>query len=251
MKIITWNCNGALRNKTAKLDTLNADILIIQECENPTNSTAKYLSWAGDYLWKGETKHKGIGVFAKNGHKIEKLDWNGSFKIEGLIADKNLTQWQTSDLRLFLPFRINNKLTALGVWTKGSDDEVFRYIGQLWKYLQIHHKELSNADTMILGDLNSNSIWDKKDRWWNHSSIIHNLKEVGLESIYHYQFNELQGKETIPTFFLQRNQEKAYHIDYAFLSQNLLPNAILEIGAKEDWLELSDHMPILIKINNT
>ena len=35
MKIISWNCNGALRNKYDFLTNLEWDILIIQECENP------------------------------------------------------------------------------------------------------------------------------------------------------------------------------------------------------------------------
>ena len=35
MKIISWNCNGALRNKFQHIAELEADIYIIQECEDP------------------------------------------------------------------------------------------------------------------------------------------------------------------------------------------------------------------------
>ncbi len=49
MKIVTWNCQGALRSKIDKIDTLGADILVIQECENPKYSTTEYKKWAGKY----------------------------------------------------------------------------------------------------------------------------------------------------------------------------------------------------------
>ena len=91
--------------------------------------------------------------------------------------------------------------------------------------------------------------WDEWDRWWNHSDVVNDLKAIGLESCYHQVAGEDQGKETRPTFFMYRKVEKPYHIDYAFLSQALLPNAKLEIGDIDTWLEHSDHMPVVVDIN--
>lgn len=84
MKILTWNCNGALRKKLPDIDALNADILVIQECEDPQFYKQDYLDWAGDYLWIGTNRNKGIGVFPKNGNRVSALPWHGGFAIIGL-----------------------------------------------------------------------------------------------------------------------------------------------------------------------
>ncbi len=81
MKIVSWNCNGGFRKKTDYVDEIDADILIIQECENPKPSTKAYLQWAGDYLWVGENKNRGLGIFSRNGNRIQALDWQGEYTL--------------------------------------------------------------------------------------------------------------------------------------------------------------------------
>jgi len=249
MKVVTWNCAGGFRNKIKHIDKLEADILVIQECEDPAQSSKSYQEWAGDnYVWKGESKNKGIGIFARNGNSVKQLDWSGFFTIKGLSSKSKTLEWRSSELRLFLPVRINREFTLLGVWTKGGRDDVFGYMGQFWKFLQVHRCELSGQRTVIAGDFNSNVRWDKPDRWWNHTDVIEELSELGVQSLYHHFFGEKQGDETLPTFHLHRNLEKPYHIDYIFLSEDLLNSSTLEIP-NSDWLSISDHRPLCASIH--
>ena len=247
MKIISWNCNGALRKKTKYIDALNADILVIQECEDPSQSTKAYKDWSGDYLWIGESKNKGIGIFARNGNKIERLNWSGSYNIKEFNNKSPSLSWNSDDLQSFLPCKVNNEITLLGIWTKQANSTHFGYIGQFWKYIQIHRSKLSSNNLVLCGDLNSNSIWDEPDRWWNHSDVVKELEEIGIYSLYHSNSNEEQGQETQKTFFMYRHFDKSYHIDYFFVSRDLLDKSSLEISNIRDWATYSDHVPLTLE----
>lgn len=245
MRIISWNCNGALRKKIDEVDRLDADIIVIQECENPEHSTKSYREWAGDFLWVGKNKNKGLGVFSKNGHSLSKLNWTGEYK-QPINHPKHI--WPSEKLESFLPCLIDNEIPLLAVWTKKADSPNFGYIGQLWMYLQIHRSKLGAEKQIVCGDLNSNSIWDSWDRWWNHSDVISEFDQLGLKSVYHFQNNEDQGEETQPSFFLQRKLEKTYHIDYFFMNEKYLSKTELSILDKEMWLKLSDHLPLVLNV---
>ncbi|MCA9075087.1 MAG: endonuclease/exonuclease/phosphatase family protein [Planctomycetaceae bacterium] len=233
MKVVTWNCNGALRRKTSAIERLDADLLIIQECEDPARSTKQYRDWAGDFLWHGVSKNKGIGVFARSHLTLEPLNW------------------EADGLQSFLPCIVNKSFTLVSVWTKYANSPNFRYIGQLWKYLQKHKEQLADSSFLLCGDLNSNTCWDEWDRWWNHSDVVRELEELGAFSLYHEFFGEEQGAETRPTLYHQKNLTKPYHVDYAFATQTVwkLGTSPVVLGTHDEWLEFSDHMPLLFTIN--
>lgn len=156
--------------------------------------------------------------------------------------------WDSDGLESFLPCRINERIIILAVWTRQANSPTFGYIGQLWKYLQKHKEKLSASEVVISGDFNSNACWDVWDRWWNHSDVVNELAQLGIESAYHQYTGESQGKELQPTFFMYRKTNRPYHIDYAFLSSDLISASTISIGKSEEWLELSDHMPFTISI---
>ena len=50
MKIITGNCNRALRNKCKDISEFDADIYVICECEDPFNTESEeYKEFASNY----------------------------------------------------------------------------------------------------------------------------------------------------------------------------------------------------------
>ena len=75
--------------------------------------------------------------------------------------------------------------------------------------------------------------------------MVKQLADAGLSSLYHQLSGEDQGNESSATFFMQRKLEKPYHIDYIFLSQALLQAATLKVGQPQQWLQHSDHMPLI------
>lgn len=221
MRIVSWNCNGKFREKFCDILLLDADIYVIQECENPAESTcAKYRDFAQNYLWTGENKSKGLGVFARKNINITE------------------NKWSKFCLRNFLSIKVNDTFDLLAVWACKP------YIEEYYIYQSINISNY-NESTIIIGDFNSNAIWDKNHYTRTHSAVVQQLNAIGMCSAYHYKNNVEQGSKTEPTFYLYRHSDKGYHIDHCFTAaKNIQDYRVLH---SLDWLKKSDHVPILIE----
>ncbi len=221
MRIVSWNCAGKFREKFQSILPLNADIYVIQECENPAESICEsYREFAQNYLWIGETKNKGLGVFARKEMSIKE------------------NSWSKYCLRNFLSVRINDCFDLVAVWACKP------YIEEYYIYQNINLPNY-NKNTIIIGDFNSNVIWDKKHDSRTHGSIVRQLEDIGLYSVYHFLTGESQGNEKTPTFYLYRHTDKGYHIDHCFAAKNIIQS--YRILQDSDWLKKSDHLPIIFE----
>lgn len=223
MKIISWNCNGKFREKFKVISKENADLYIIQECENPNQSeNSEYKNFAKNCFWVGDIGYKGLGIFSKENIKLTKNDW------------------KTYCLKNFISVSVNNEFDLVGVWA------CERYIEEYYLYQNINIENY-NDNTIIIGDFNSNKYWDKKHGDRNHSAVVNELKEKNLISAYHSIFSEEQGKESQNTFYLYRHLDKGYHIDYCFIKKERIKKFQILPNTKK-WLAFSDHIPIILEI---
>lgn len=229
------------RTKLPVILTEKADVYCFQETETPEKWFAKYESEFHSPIYINDNKNKGICVLARKNTCFETVKWSDLFTqcYYGEIRDKTM--------KYFLPFKINHKYTIVNCWCHKNNSEHFAYKGQLWKYL-IENSHNVDINTVFIGDFNDNAIWDDEDCWWNMTNNNTTLNQHGLYSSYHLFSKESFGKESEPTFFLYRHEDRPYHIDYAYAApQNQLNFKILN---QDVFLKYSDHLPIMLEIKD-
>lgn len=221
----------AYRKKAVHILAYEPDIVVVPECEHPD----KLIFPAGvqrpaDMLWFGENKNKGLGIFSYGHLRFKKLrNHNPAFK---MIVPVTVTGNSS-------PF------TLFAVWANNPADPDGVYVEQVWKALNFYR--LSKKGTILAGDFNSNTIFDKKYRIGNHSHVVELLHKKGISSCYHVHHKQIQGKEEHPTHYLYRHQDKPFHLDYCFASSDLIQKIrSVEIGAFEYWKQYSDHVPVIV-----
>jgi exodeoxyribonuclease III len=177
MRLVTWNCcRGPYRKNASLLDPLAPDIAALQECARPATQTDQC-------LWFGDNPHQGIAIFAK-----------GPYRIRALPAVAEVPRYA-------IPVEVigPTNFVLIAVWSKGGQDNP--YIEGVVRAVELYRNLFTQYHTVLLGDLNSNAIWDSSHPAdLNHSALVKMLSELGLVSSYHFFHREAHGQEKQPTY---------------------------------------------------
>jgi exonuclease III len=229
VRVVTWNIAGAFWRKAAVIDSLDADIAIIQECRYADLSAHRGSS--GDFAWIGAENGSGLAVIAGDGWTM-----SGS---EPACAD-----------HFFLPTTLSRgmlKFSVLGVWVKPAED----YLAPTMRAIEAASMFAAHGAAIMAGDFNANAVWDRRGRSRTFGKVVERLAAAGLSSAWHQFTGEQHGLESAPTFHLYRAEAKAYHIDYLFLRKaSVWEIASVRIGRFEHWIRsgLSDHLPVVLDL---
>ncbi len=231
MRIITWNCNMAFRKKWAKIMAFRPDILVLQECEHPSKYKASQeIPNINEFLWFGENEHKGVGILSFNNFHVKRA--------------RNYTP----NFKYIIPIKVTGeqKIDLFAIWAMPDKKKANSYVGQIWNALQFY-KISTRKPTILIGDFNSNAQWDNSRKIGNHSQVVAFLRQKKIESIYHLKTGETPSEERKPTIYLLKKLNKPFHLDYCFASKKMInQETTIQIGSVKDWLEWSDHMPLII-----
>jgi endonuclease/exonuclease/phosphatase family metal-dependent hydrolase len=227
MRIVSWNCNMGFEKKRDVVMSLKPDILVLQECsaKDIANTDAPFKHWIGS------NHQKGMAIIGFTNYKYS-------------IDSSYTEEWPW-----FLPVRVENvPLHILGLWACVKDQHL-RYVRVTHQAIDHYARFLSMPHMIVIGDFNSNTIWDGHYQEHSHSQLVAKLGRLGLVSAYHTLRGELQGQEATPTQFMYRHLARSYHLDYAFVSHALSTSCELLIGEPTEWLHKSDHMPLTLTLS--
>ena len=160
-----------------------------------------------DLVWQGYNPDKGVGVFA--------------------YGDLQLTLDERYDPSIHhcLPVCVRGayELNLLAIWAMGHKEKARSYIGQVYYAVQRYAEFTRERPTVVVGDFNSNAIWDRERAVSNHSGVVKALAAANIASAYHEYFDETPGQERQHTYYHHRSAHSGWHLDYCFFPTAWLP----------------------------
>jgi exonuclease III len=235
MKLVSWNTAMRFRDKIETILPYNADILVIPECEAPEKWKGnKNLQSINQFLWFGDNLNKGIGI----------MTLNDTYRIE-------LHPSYNKEFRYVIPLIVSGEenFILFAVWTQNTKKQYYSYIGQLYLALK-YYKALLKQPCVIIGDWNSNKVFDYVKRVGTHTEVVDFLENEGIKSAYHCFYNEEHGEESLPTYYFRKEKARPFHLDFVFVSEPLLKRlSLFEIGFYDEWIGYSDHVPLFTVVD--
>lgn len=224
------------REKINHVLDFSADLLVIPECEAPDKwRNSLYMDKINQFLWFGDNANKGIGVLMLNSH----------FTLEIHPA-------YTEEFKYIIPLKVSGQeeFNLIAIWSQRTEKQYTSYIGQIYKALK-HYESLLNDNCMLVGDWNSNKIFDHLKRVGTHSEVVDLLNQYSIHSTYHTFYKEEHGEETLPTYYFRKEKERPFHLDFIFASKPLLERLNkVEVGTYDNWIRYSDHVPIFVEFDS-
>lgn len=225
LRIVTWNCRGALHRKIELLAALEPDVAVIQECATVGKWHAPQVS---DALWCGSNPNKGLAVVAFRGNQLQSVDT------------------ALADLSYFIAAKVigATEFGILGVWTKPSGNLTYR--GQLEAAIGRCHAFLTKQPSLLMGDWNSSAAKWLEPQNDPHLRIVNTLEAMGFRSAYHTWYRSRQGQERHMTH--RHNLGGSFHIDYCFIPEQWARQLQwVSVGGRH-WYTSSDHAPLIVDI---
>lgn len=203
---------------------LTPDIAILQELRDVD---LPMFDGVGSTIWAGPEGKKGVAIVGLNGWTLEQHAPLTERWLVPVVASRGAI-----------------RLNLVGVWAADTDGYVapaIRALGALEAFVQ-------EQSCIVAGDFNANVIWDKgRSPERRFGEFIGLMGRCGLTSAWHHAWSETPGAETGVTIHHMWSEAKRHHVDYAFVSRDLLAGMTdVSLGTYADWVKagLSDHVPL-------
>ena len=223
IRLATWNCcRGAYGAKLSRLQRLEPDLAVLQECARPSQADTSA-------VWFGTNPKQGVGIVARP--PFELISEPVRAGTRSMFAAKVLGPVT---------------FTVVAVWAQPEPT----YSEALRRGVATYRDLLVSGPCVLLGDLNSSAAWDHRHGRTDHSELERRLREeFGLMSAYHAATGELSGEESRPTHFWRWDEASPFHLDYCYLPAAWVSGLrSVTVGSYEEWADASDHRPLLVDV---
>jgi hypothetical protein len=227
MRLVAWNANFNNRRKRSFEDNLgilqafHPDIAVLSESALPNDSLQRVVPLSNG--------NPGLVVAAIGEYTLEPATANanappefGLLHVHGPAAFVLAAAWP----------RLRD----------GAKD----YHRLLMQGLDLLRSEWTSGPAIMAGDFNSNSRVSGQAS--SHPRFVKAAKAAGLKSVYHHHAGEEHGAESVTTFVQGKIRPRRFHLDYCFVSDQLVAAATVTIPQTDVWLRRSDHYPVVLDI---
>jgi len=238
MRIVTWNANAHARitlptsaqaafvRTREAISSFKPDIAVFQEIPNP------FASNTPTQFWHGPITARGVAVCTQ--------------------PEFRLTPLFVTPPQSVFPFCVEGPVSfiLLAVWSLPPErgPSLQGYVREVMIGVELCRKDLCAGPAVIVGDFNSSGPEDASAKPFTHGALVRMLRdEFNLVSAYHQARNITHNEEPEQTFYLYRQQERSFHIDYCFVPATWTVKAV-KVGSFEAWSTRSDHCALVVDV---